>query len=36
MLIMNREYEFESHFVLGTLRSSILQTYNASCLTDKK
>ena len=36
MLIMDWEYEFESYFVLGTLRSSILQTYNASCLREKK
>ena len=35
MLIMDWEYEFESYFVLETLRSSILQTYNASCLTEK-
>ena len=32
---MDREYEFKSYFVLRTLRSSILQTYNTSCLTEK-
>ena len=28
-------YEFKSYFVLRTLRSSIFQTYNTSCLTEK-
>ena len=32
---MDWEYEFKSYFVLRTLRSSILQTYNTSCLTEK-
>ena len=35
-LIMDWEYEFKSYFMLRTLRSSIHQTYNTSCLTDKK
>ena len=34
-MIMDWEYEFKSYFVLRTLRSSIFQTYNTSCLTDK-
>ena len=32
---MDWEYDFKFYFVLRTLRSSILQTYNTSCLTDK-
>ena len=32
---MDWKYEFKSYFVLRTLRSSILQTYNTSFLTDK-
>ena len=33
---MDWEYDFETYFVLKTLRSSILQTYNTICLTEKK
>ena len=33
---MDCEYEFKSYFVLRTLRSSILQTYNTSCLTENE
>ena len=34
-LIMDWEYEYKSYFVLRTLPSIILQTYNTSCLKDK-
>ena len=32
---MDWELELKSYFVLRTLRSSMLQTYNISCLTEK-